>query len=219
MARSCIVSCLLAGVLVPASAQQGIYTCVDAKGRRLTADRPIIDCIDREQKELTSTGTVKRSVGPSLTAQERVVEEEKARKAQEELARIADEKRRDRALLIRYPNRTVHDQERVAALQQVDEVIKAAAKRLGELAEQRKPVELEMEFFKKDATNYPARLKRQIDENDHSVSVQKHFIADQEGEKQRINVRFDEELVKLKQLWAGSTAAAVAASGPPKKQP
>jgi hypothetical protein len=32
--------------------------------------------------------------------------------------------------------------------------------------------------------------------------VQKKFIQDQEQEKKRVNVRFDEELVKLKQLWA-----------------
>jgi hypothetical protein len=27
--------------------------CVDAKGRKITADRPIPDCIDREQQELS----------------------------------------------------------------------------------------------------------------------------------------------------------------------
>ncbi|WP_432214584.1 DUF4124 domain-containing protein, partial [Salmonella enterica] len=42
----------------PAWAQGGIYTCVDAKGRKLTADRPILDCIDREQKELNASGQV-----------------------------------------------------------------------------------------------------------------------------------------------------------------
>ena len=41
-------------------AQAGIYTCVDAKGRRLTSDRPIVECLDREQKELTPNGNVKR---------------------------------------------------------------------------------------------------------------------------------------------------------------
>ncbi|OYX12745.1 MAG: DUF4124 domain-containing protein, partial [Acidovorax sp. 32-64-7] len=27
-----------------------IYTCVDRQGRRLTADRPIAECLDREQR-------------------------------------------------------------------------------------------------------------------------------------------------------------------------
>ncbi|MEO7640481.1 MAG: DUF4124 domain-containing protein, partial [Ramlibacter sp.] len=91
---------------------QGIYTCVDSKGRRLTSDRPILECIDREQKELSSGGITKRRIGPSLTADEQAVEDEKARKIQAEQFRISEEKRRDRALLSRYANQAVHDRER-----------------------------------------------------------------------------------------------------------
>jgi len=32
--------------------------------------------------------------------------------------------------------------------------------------------------------------------------VQRKFVQDQEQEKKRVSQRFDEELVKLKQLWA-----------------
>ena len=64
----------------PALWAQGIYTCTDARGRKITSDRPIIDCIDREQKELNPSGTVRRKLGPSLTVQESAVEEEKQRK-------------------------------------------------------------------------------------------------------------------------------------------
>ncbi|MDP1270894.1 DUF4124 domain-containing protein, partial [Klebsiella pneumoniae] len=49
----------------------GIYTCVDASGRRITSDRPITQCLDREQHELTGSGTVKRVIPPSYTAEER----------------------------------------------------------------------------------------------------------------------------------------------------
>ena len=49
----------------------GIYTCVDRNGRRLTADRPIAECLDREQRELGPSGIVRRQIGPSLTEQER----------------------------------------------------------------------------------------------------------------------------------------------------
>ena len=31
-------------------AQAAIYTCVDAQGRRITSDRPIAACMDREQR-------------------------------------------------------------------------------------------------------------------------------------------------------------------------
>jgi hypothetical protein len=218
LSRCAIAALLLAGFWVQAGAQ-GIYTCVDSKGRTLTADRPIAECTDRTQKELNPSGTVKRQVGPSLTAAERAVEEEKARQIAAENARLAEEKRRDRALLTRYPSRAIHDQERASALTQVDEVILAATKRTGELAQQRKSIDVELEFYKQDPGKIPPRLKRQIDENNHSVDVQKRFIADQESEKQRVNARFDEELVKLKELWARQALPVTAAAPASARKP
>ena len=184
------------------AAAQHIYTCVDGKGRKITADRPIAECMDRTQKELNRSGTVKREVGPSLTAQERAAQEEKDKAAAEARAREAEDKRRDRALLLRYPSRAVHDQERVIALAQVDEVIKASNKRTAELAEQRKAIQAEFEFYAKDPGKAPPGLKRKVEENEASSAVQRKFVQDQEQEKKRVNQRFDEELVKLKQLWA-----------------
>jgi len=187
---------------------QSIYTCVDAKGRKITADRPIAECSDRTQRELSKTGTLRREIGPSLTAQELAAQERNDKLAIEAKARDAENKRRDRALLLRYPNPAVHDQERSAALEQVDEVIKAANKRTGELAVQRKTIDSELEFYANDASKAPVALRRRIDENDKSVSVQKRFIAEQELEKKRVTLRFDEELVKLKPLWIMASGAA-----------
>jgi hypothetical protein len=193
-----------------------IYTCVDAKGRKLTSDRPIPECIDREQKELNTSGTVRRTVKPVMTAEEQRIFDDKQKAEAEEKARIAEEKRKDRALLTRYPNRASHDRERAEALGQVDIVMKAAARRIEELAGQRKDINVEMEFYKKDPSKAPFSLKRQIEDNENSVAVQKRFILDQEGEKKRINMRFDEELGKLKSLWlltGGTAAVSVPAAG------
>jgi hypothetical protein len=180
----------------------GVYTCVDAKGRKITQDRPIADCTDREQKVLNPSGTIKAKVGPTLTAQEKADLEQKEKRAAEESGKIAEEKRRDRALLIRYPNKAMHDQERTEALAQISVVIKAATNRLDELAKQRVAIDEEMEFYKKDPSKAPAYLRRQLEENTLSQSVQKRFIAEQESEVRRVNVRFDDELVRLRQLWA-----------------
>ena len=202
---------LLAGFSASASAQS-IYTCTDANGRKITADRPIAECTDRTQRELNKTGTVRREIGPSLTAQEAAAQDAKDKLAQEASARDAENKRRDRALLLRYPSRAVHNQERGAALAQIDEVIKAANKRTGELAVQRKAIDSELEFYAKDASKAPLALKRRVEENDKSVAVQKTFVAEQDMEKKRVNMRFDEELVKLKPLWALAGGAATSAA-------
>ncbi|RYX94588.1 MAG: DUF4124 domain-containing protein [Comamonadaceae bacterium] len=199
---------LAAGVAHAQSA--GIYTCTDAKGRKLTSDRPIIDCIDRTQNELNSSGTLRRQIGPSLTAEERNRVEEKEKQIAAERAREAEEKRRDRALLTRYPDRAAHDKERNEALAQVDEVMKAAIKRIGELAAQRKAIDAELEFYRGDVSKAPPYVRRQLEENDRSTVVQKRFIGEQEGEKKRVNGRFDEELVKLRQLWLLKSSPATA---------
>ncbi len=189
----------------------GVYTCVDAKGRKLTADRPIPECTDREQKVLNPSGTVKTKIGPTLTAQEKAEQEQKEKRALEEQGRLAEEKRRDRALLTRYPNKAVHDQERAEALAQIAVVVKAATNRLDELARQRVSIDEEMEFYKKDPSKAPAYVRRQQEENAQSQTVQKRFIAEQDAESRRVNARFDDELARLRQLWTTTAPAASAA--------
>ncbi|WP_328700422.1 DUF4124 domain-containing protein [Caenimonas soli] len=192
---------LAAGLLTQAWGQ-GIYTCVDAKGRRLTADRPIAECNDREQTELGPSGLVRRKIAPQLTAVERAAAEEKARKALEERNRLADEKKRERALLTRYPDRATHDKERAASMALAEEVIATAKRRITELATERSRLDAELEFFENDPSKVPPKLKRQIEENTNSMEAQKRFIQGHEEEKRRVSARYDEELAKLKQLWA-----------------
>ena len=179
-----------------------IYSCTDAKGRTITADRPIPDCIDREQRELNPSGTTRRKLEPTYTAREQAEREERERQAQLLAARQLEERRRERALLIRYPTPLAHDRERAEALVQIDAVIQAAKKRLGELAEERKRIDDELEFYKKDPSKAPDSIRRKVEDNARSVAVQNRFIGEQEDEKKRVNVRFDEEQARLKPLWA-----------------
>lgn len=206
----------LAGLGGQAWAQE-IYTCVDARGRTITADRPIRECMDRTQRELTRSGLVKRHIGPTLTAHEQALQDEKDRLVAEQRAREVEEKRRDRALLQRYPNRAVHDQERMAALAQISEVIKASGKRTAELVNQRKAIANEFEFYVKDPSRAPASLKLRLEDNESSLLAQQKLMLDQEEEKKRVNLRFDEELVRLKQLWVlrGTPMSASAAASKP----
>jgi hypothetical protein len=183
----------------------GIYTCVDSKGRKLTSDRPIAECVDREQNILNPSGTVRVKIGPTLTAQERAAQEQKDKLALEVKVRQLEEKRRDRALVLRYPNRAVHDKERAEALSQIGVVTQAINNRIVELRRERVSIDAEMEFYKKDPSKASPSVLRQLEDNDHSMAVQKRFIGDQESEMKRVNARFDEELARLKGLWPTTT--------------
>ena len=210
MLRGMVVSAALALAFAQVQAQSGIYSCTDAKGRKLTSDRPIPECLDREQKLLNPSGTVKAKVGPTLTAQELADAEAKEKKEAEARAQVVEERRRERALLVRYPSKEVHDKERAEALAQVAAVIHAADKRVEDLMRDRRKVEEEMEFYKKDPNKAPPSLRHQLDEIAQGVAVQKRFISEQQNEVRRVNARFDEELVRLKQLWLAQASMAPA---------
>lgn len=178
-----------------------IYTCVDRNGRRLTADRPIPECLDREQRELGPSGIVRRQIGPTLTEQERAALEVRQRKEAEERSRVQEERRRERALTSRYPDKAAHDVERKAAIQLVEDVAATAEKRIVELRQQRKAMDSEMEFYKKDPNKAPMTLRRKIAEADDSIAEQQRFINGQDDEKRRVHQRFDAELAQLRKLW------------------
>lgn len=197
----------------PASAQEGknvkeVYTCVDKNGRRLTSDRPIIECLDREQRVLDATGTERRRIGPTLTEHERAALEEQRRREAQERARIAEERRRERALVARYPDEASHQSERAQTLAQLDVVSEVARKRILALLEEKKRIGTELEFYGGKPTQAPVKLQRQLHDNEEGVREQQRFLSGQEQERQRVQQRFDAELAQLRQLWAAQRASA-----------
>ena len=205
-------SVLMVSVLAVCSASaQGIYSCVDENGRKLTSDRPIAECMDRPQKELNPSGTVRRVLAPPPTVKDRAALEEKEKQDAEARLQQAEDKRRDRALLSRYPDRASHDKERAAAMEQATGLSAGAVKRLQELAEQRKGIVGELEFYKNSPGKAPPTLKRRLEETDANIAAQKRLMGEQDVEKKRINARFDEEQTKLKPQWGVAGAAEASA--------
>jgi hypothetical protein len=179
-----------------------IYTCVDSNGRRLTSDRPIAHCTDREQRVLNRDGSLRLVIPPSLTADERAAREAQERKVATEQAARREAVRADRNLMQRYPDEAAHDKVREAAIDRARLSLDASRKRLEELAAERKPLDDEAEFYKGKAL--PAKLKQQFDANDAAVQAQRALIGTAEAELVRINAFYDNELARLRKLWAGA---------------
>lgn len=206
--RACLAAA--AGLLAAQAWAQDIYSCVDSTGRRLTSDRPILECLDREQRILGPSGTVRRVMNPSYTAAERAAIEAKARKQAEERHRLAEERQRQRALLLRYPSPDVLDGERAAAMAKFEDVIGTAHQRSIELLAQRRKLENEASFYAGEPSRMPPRLKHAIDENTRQLQAQERFIAGQNEEKLRMRQRFDEMQRQLDALWTQQDAPAQA---------
>lgn len=202
LAALCILSQgNMAHAQVPAAATSasGIYTCVDSSGRTLTADRPIAECFDREQRELNPSGTLKRKVDPNYTEQELADREAKARQAALQAALQSEAAQRKRALLLRYPNAAAHESAREQVLLQIDSATEAARNRLAVLSAERARIEDELRLHKGEP---PPSAQRQLADSDLNIAEQKHFIADGEEQKKRINARFDDESAQLESAWS-----------------
>ena len=184
------------------AATGGIYSCVDANGKKLTSDRPIAECTNREQRLLNADGSVRKVIPPTLTADERAEAEAAERRAAAERAAQQDAVRRDRNLMIRFPNEPAHQRAREAALDDVRKAVRSSEERLRLLAAERKPLLDEAEFYA-DRT-LPAKLKQALDGNEAAVEAQRALVQNQHAEEVRINNLYDVELERLKRLWAGA---------------
>lgn len=192
----------------------GIYSCVDSNGKRLTSDRPIPECLDREQRVLNKDGSQRKTLPPRMNAEERAAAEERQR--QKELAEAAqkDAVRRDRNLMLRYPSEAVHNKAREAALDDLRRGIAASEQHLKELQDDRKPLIAETEFYK--GRRLPYKLKGKLEANDAQQQAQQDIITQQTSEIARVNALYDAELARLKRLWAGAAPGSTgdAASSP-----
>jgi hypothetical protein len=193
------------------SSSPSIYVCVDAKGRRITSDRPIMECLDREQKQYGSGGTVQGTLPPSMTADERAAAEEKARRDAEDRQRLAESRRRDRLLVNRYPDEASHERERAASLQRLDDAIASGERRLLELQRQREDLLAQQQASATDVIK-SQRIKRALSQNEESDGASRRLLEAQRDERQRIATRFDEERERLKALWAQQVRPAKAAA-------
>lgn len=197
-------ACLLSSMGVSAA---GIYTCVDVQGKRHTSDRPIVECLDREQRVLNSDGSQRQVLPPRMNAEERAIAEEREHQRQAQEAALKDAIRRDRNLMLRYPNEGVHNKARDSALDDLHNAIKTSELRVAELKAERKPLDADAEFYK--GKRLPIKLRTKMEANDAAQQAQTDAILSQKAEIVRINALYDAELARLKRLWAGAAPGSV----------
>ena len=180
------------------------------------SERPIVECIDREQRVLNADGSLKHVVPATLTPKERAEREAADRKLAEERAALNDAVRRDRNLKARFPNEAVHQKAREAALEVVRVSLRTSQQRIKELETERKPLADEVEFYR--GRSVPGRLKQQIEANETSVAAQRDLIQTQEAELVRINRIYDDELEHLRKLWNGARPGSISLVSAPSAQ-
>jgi hypothetical protein len=92
-----------------------IYQC-DLNGKKVTSDRPIPECINKDQRQLNPDGSLRSILTPTLTDDERAEKERLDREREVERVAKNDAVRRDRNLMQRFPNEAEHNKARTKAL-------------------------------------------------------------------------------------------------------
>lgn len=191
-----LLSCSL---ITPAHAK--IYTCVDAQGRKITSDRPITACLDREQKQMSSSGFVKRIIQPSYTAAELKEKERLQRQAKLKAAQERARQKTLTALLQRYPTPESLKEERQESAAAIETRIQEGIQRLKEIQARRTNIDNELAFYRKNPENAPRPLKLRKKSLDSSIQKSKEYIAKQRQELADLHQKFDNERDMLTPLW------------------
>jgi len=224
-----VLAVLLAGTSIGVPAAEGVKTYIyqcELNGKKVTSDRPIPECINKEQRQLNPDGSLRSIVTPTPTDDERAEKERLEREG--EVARVArnDAVRRDRNLMQRFPNEAAHQKARDKALDDLRSAAKNSEARIGLLVIERKKLEEEKQFYVNEQVKkpLPTILKQKLDANEAALEAQRSLSQAQQEEYSRINDNYDLELTRLKKLWAGAQPGSLgpvpqARSGPASPSP
>jgi hypothetical protein len=174
-----------------------MYSCV-ANGRTYSGDRPPPECANSDIRELNRDGSLRRVIPRPLTPEEQKARAIEAKRKADEEEKALAQRRRDRSLLEAYASEQEIDVARAKALISSSEVVKRSQARLDRMAEERKRLEEETEFYKKRET--PESIKRALANNEQERAAELKIIKDAQGEMQRINERFDADKKRFREL-------------------
>jgi hypothetical protein len=212
-----IAGILLALAAAPASAQQGMFKCKDAKGKTYYTQTPPAECLGKEMEEMSKQGTVVRKREAALTPEQLAAREaEEKRKKEEELA-AKEERRKNQALLNTYSSEKDIEDGRQRALKQAAEATKEIEKRIAEVQKRTENLAAEKEFYAKKPM--PKKLEDDIRSNENDLKTQQGALAAKKKELGDINAKYDEDKRRYLELTGAKpkSPAAPATAASPKK--
>ena len=193
------IICAAYGMACSAPAVAAFYRCVVPGGATNTSNTAILDC----KGELS----VQQQPGApwvpveSMSPQEKAARNEEKRKADIAAKAVLDAAKADGALVAKYPNEAAHRKAREDERSGILKGLVVPDRRIRELAEARKPLTSEAEFYSKPGT-IPIALQRKLEENDALVAAQTVAIKQTREQEAEMDKRRDAELARLKSLWA-----------------
>jgi hypothetical protein len=179
-----------------------IYTCTDATGRAISADRPIAACSDREMRVHNPDGSLRRIIEPPLSREQKAEREAQERQRREDAWARKVQQARDRNLLLTFEDERSLESMRRRGLADIDHEIKLATQRILALDRELKTAQEAAETWK--ASNpkkqLPFAYQQRITEAANAILADDALIADRHAERERVNSRFDADAQRLREL-------------------
>jgi hypothetical protein len=197
---------LIAALAVPAA--EAAYRCTDAKGTTHVGDTPPAACAKIPMEEVSKSGKVLRTIEPTLSAEEAAAREEAEEKKREEEKIIAEQKRKDLALLATYASEKEFDVARDRNVEPLEGRIKSSQERSKDLDKRIKELQEEMEFYKagkkkddkKAKGGIPPQLQQDMDAAVSEKALMAKNVTQYEKEITDIKAKFEADKKRWLQL-------------------
>lgn len=182
------------------TAQAQIFSCKDAAGKTIAADRQIPECSDRQVRVLSPNGVHKRVIPAPLTTEQKQAQlaEEQQRKYKE--AARAQQRQQDRAILLRYQNEhdiaSAHRREIV----QLKERIAIDEEKIADAEKRRRMAHAQAGRNQDKST---AMVPSTIELSERTIRDSRRNIAGYEADIAAANQKYDKTLQRFREL-AGS---------------
>jgi hypothetical protein len=197
--RLCAALAIGVGLSLPAAART--FCCSDKAGHRICGDILPVECEDRAYKEIGDKGI--RNVEAPLTAEQKAQRDAEAAKKKEQERALAEQRRKDRALLNTYSSEKDIDALRDRALADQESAGKVTQDKYNAAVKRKQQLDKELEFYAKKPV--PANLKAQIRDNDTEIDSQKKALDDRQKDIEATRARFEEDRKRYRELTLGST--------------
>ncbi|MEZ5650810.1 MAG: hypothetical protein R3E87_09715 [Burkholderiaceae bacterium] len=175
-----------------------IYTCVDAQGKRHTADRPIPACADRAMRELRADGATKREIPAPLSRAQREARAAEAAADRVREMRERQQHARDQALLRAYATTAdliaIRDK-RIAELQDLIEQNYAHMVALHKTLRA-----TQAEIASHPPGKAPEELKLRVARVASEILAEDALVKSRQRDQTQVRERFDKDAERLEEL-------------------
>ena len=183
------------------------FKCVDAQGKTHIGDTPPPGCAAVMMYEVTPTGKVIRSIEPTPTPEQAKALQIEAERKREADKIVAEQKRKDMALLATFASEKEFDVARDRNIEPIKGRIASAQDRIKAVEKRQKEIEDEMEFYKAGKSKKAGGVPHNLTDDLKRVTAEKTAlvgsITGYEKEIEEIKVKFEADKKRWIDLKAG----------------